>query len=248
MRRFNDPDDRNRPPEDLTAWLAAGMRRVEAQAWRRWNFTLEDAKRWRAAGVSEALTAAQWHIAGVHPETVGDWFDARITVGEAIRWHEFGFDLDQAKAHMKNGRGPENAYQFNQVRANPAGSVTSLAGSQMQSFLAAGVPHVVMGTYLLLQWTDADAIAWAKEGVKAWDAKAWREIGLTPAEAGELTKKDVQPVDVMRDFWRAGIPYDEVAEWLGAGLTAEEAATQRGSGVTVEQAAALRALRRGGSL
>src|SRR6202000_3379916 len=53
MRRFNDPDDRNRPPEDLTAWLAAGMRRVDALAWRRWNFTLADAKQWRAAGINE---------------------------------------------------------------------------------------------------------------------------------------------------------------------------------------------------
>jgi hypothetical protein len=51
VRRFNDPDDRNRPPEDLTAWLAAGLRRVDAQAWRRWNFRLDVAKRWRAAGV-----------------------------------------------------------------------------------------------------------------------------------------------------------------------------------------------------
>ena len=246
MRRFNDPDDRNRPPEDLTAWLAAGMRRIDAQAWRRWNFTLDDAKKWRAAGVTEALTAAQWHIAGVYPETVRDWFDARITVGEAIRWHEFGFDLDQAKQHMNNGRGPEGAYQLNQVRHSVAGQVAAGAGGQMHNFLHAGVPHAVMGTYLQLQWTDQDAITWAKEGVKAWDAQLWLQIGLTPAEAGELSKKDVNPADVMRDWWRAGIPYDEVADWLGAGLTAEEAKAQRESGVTVEQAAALRALRRGG--
>ena len=68
--RFDDPEDRDRPPEELTAWLAAGLRRVEALAWRRWNFTLADATRWRAAGVPEALQAAQWQAAGVHPDTV----------------------------------------------------------------------------------------------------------------------------------------------------------------------------------
>jgi hypothetical protein len=257
MRRFNDPDDRNRPPEDLTAWLAAGMRRVDALAWRKWNFTLEDAKRWRAAGVPEALTAAQWQIAGVDPATVGDWFAAAITVAEAIRWHEFGFSLAQAKEHMRNGRNAEDAYarrnQMTTPHAGTLGSVgrsiaASVAGGHIQAFLQAGVPHAVMGGYLSTQWADADGLAWARQGVQAWDARLWREIGLTPVEAGELVKQDVAPVDVVRDWWRAGIPFDEVADWLGAGLTPAEAAEQRASGVTVEQAAALRALRRGGAL
>ncbi len=256
MRRFNDPDDRNRPPEDLTAWLAAGMRRVDALAWRRWNFTLADATAWRDAGVPEALTAAQWQIAGADPGTVGDWFAARITVGEAIRWHEFGFSLDQAKEHLRNGRNPETAYGRRSGVTGHAATLGSIgqsiaaqvAGGHMQAFLRAGVPHAVMGGYLAGQWTDADGLAWARLGIQAWDAKLWRELGLTPAEAGELAKESVAPMDVVRDWWRAGIPFDEVADWLGAGLTPEEAASQRESGVTVEQAAAMRALRRGGAL
>lgn len=245
MRRFNDPDDRNRPPEDLTAWLAAGMRRVEAQAWRRWNFSLQDATSWRGAGVGEALSAAQWNAAGVTPQTVGEWFAARIGVAEAIRWHEFGFDLDAAKEHIRQGRGPEAAYQIGQIRQQAAGSAY---GTHMQPFLQAGVPHTVMGTYIHLQWTDKDAIPWAKAGVPAWDAKQWQEIGLTPAEAGELAKADRHPMDVLREWWGTGVPYDELADWLGAGLSAEEAVAQRAAGVTREQAAALRALRRGGAL
>lgn len=258
MRRFNDPDDHNRPPEDLTAWLAAGMRRVEALAWRRWNFTLDEAKRWRAAGVTEALTAAQWQVAAVDPDTVGDWFAARITVGEAIRWHEFGFTLEQAKEHLRNGRNPEDAYNKRQgvtpgavpglgvIRRAVATPFLGMGG--LQAFLQANVQHSVMGGYVQLQWTDEDAIAWAKQGIQAWDARLWHEIGLTPAEAAELDRAKVKPLDVMRDWWRAGIPFDEVADWLGAGLSPQEAAAQRESGVTVEQAAALRALRRGGPL
>jgi hypothetical protein len=255
MRRFNDPDDRNRPPEDLTAWLAAGLRRVDAQAWRRWNFTLAEAKRWRAAGVGEALTAAQWQVAGADPDTVGAWLDARITVGEAIRWHEFGFDLKQAREYTKNGRTPDDAYnqRFAARPATPPAAMSgtlgaTIAGSRVGAFVKAGVPHNVMAGYLQIQWVDAEAVAWSRQGIQMWDARMWQTIGLTPVEAAELEKAKTKPTDVIRDWWRAGIPYDEVADWLGAGLTPEEAVSQRESGVTVEQAAALRALRRGGTV
>ncbi|HEX3650698.1 MAG TPA: hypothetical protein VHV49_19915, partial [Pseudonocardiaceae bacterium] len=199
----------------------------------------------------EALTAAQWSIAGVDPDTVGDWFAAKITVGEAIRWHEFGFTLDEAKANLRNGKGPDDAYRDQQrmtnVPTSVGGGVTSLVGKQIKAFLNSGVGHDMMGGYLQAQWTDSEAVTWAKAGVQAWDARAWQTIGLLPAEAGELAKAKKKPAEVMRDWWRAGIPFDEMADWLGAGLTPEEAVAQRESGVTVEQAAALRALRRGGS-
>lgn len=256
MRRFNDPDDRNRPPEDLTAWLAAGLRRVDAQAWRRWNFTLNDAKRWRAAGVMEALTAAQWTVAGVNPTTVRNWVDAKIPVAEAIRWHEFGFNLEQALEHTKHGRSPDEAYGQHSGGMTPRAATLPMSvrhaassiGGRIQVFLKAGVSHQVMGSYLQTQWTDDEAIAWSKQDIQAWDAKVWQSIGLTPAEAGELQKAKKTPVEVIQEWWRSGIPYEEVANWLGAGLTPDEAVAQRASGVTVEQAAALRALRRGGAL
>lgn len=250
MRRFDDPDDRDQPPEDLTAWLAAGMRRVDAMAWRRWNFTLDDANRWRSAGVREALTAAQWSIAGVDPDTVGEWFAAKITVGEAIRWHEFGFTLDEAKTNLRNGHSPDDAYRNQQRLANISathGVAVGGGGDAVHKFVTSGVPHNVLAGYLDAQWTDAEAIAWAKQGIQAWDARHWQTIGLVAAEAGELTKAGRNPAEVMREWWRAGIPFDEVADWLGAGLSPAEAVAQREAGVTVEQAAALRALRRGGS-
>jgi hypothetical protein len=247
MRRFNDPDDRNERPEDLTAWLAAGLRRVEAQAWRKWNFTLAEARRWRAAGVGEALTAAQWQVAGATPDTVSDWVDARITVGEAIRWHEFGFDLKQAREHTKNGLSPDDAYN-QRFAGRPATIGTVQLGSgPVKAFLQAGVPHEVMLGYLRAQWTDTEALAWSRQGIQVGDARMWQAIGLTPAEAAALEKVNTTPADVVRDWWRAGIPYDEVADWLGAGLTPEEAVAQRAAGVTLEQAAALRALRKGGA-
>ncbi|HEX9335114.1 MAG TPA: hypothetical protein VF892_04480 [Pseudonocardiaceae bacterium] len=253
-RRYDDPHDRDRPPEDLTAWLAAGLRRVEALSWRRWNFTLDDAIRWRKSGVAEALMAAQWQAAGVHPDTVRGWLDAKIGAGEAIRWHEFGYDLNTAREHAKRGQSPDEVFQQRHM-GQQMGPITRAAAGAMgslhegiQRFMQSGVPHDLMRGYLAMKWTDDEAITWAKEGIEAHDAHLWLEIGLVAVEAGELSKAGQKPAGVIRDWWRAGIPFDEVAEWIGAGLTVEEAVAQRASGVTVEQAAALRALRRGGAL
>lgn len=253
-RRRYDDDDEDRPPEDLTAWMAAGLRRVEALAWRRWNFTLDEATNWRRAGVPEALLAAQWQAAAVRPDTVRGWLDAKIGPGEAIRWHEFGYDLETAREHAKRGESPDTVFQrryqggHSGITTRAAGAAASVMHDGIQRFMRSGISHEVMRGYLETQWFDDDAIAWAKEGIGAYDARLWQEIGLVAVEAGELRKADQTPATVIRDWWRAGIPFDEVAEWIGAGLTVEEALAQRASGVTVEQAAALRALRRGGAL
>jgi hypothetical protein len=254
MSRYGDPDDRDRPPEDLTAWLGAGLRRSEALAWRRWNFSLEEAGGWRAAGVHDALAAAQWQVAGVTPATLGGWLAASITAGEAVHWHEFGFSLAQAGEHKKNGVTPEQAFNQGQKSTQSmrmVGTTSAVAGVMhppVDKFLKAGVPHSVLGGYLQTQWFDDEAVGWARQGIAAWDARDWRNLGLVPAEAAELQNAEVTVHQVVRDWWQAGIPFDEVADWLGAGLSAAEAAEQRAAGITVEQAAALRALRRGGAL
>lgn len=242
MSRFDDADQ----PEDLTPWLAAGLRRREALEWRRWRFTLVEAQRWLAAGVGDALTAAQWQLSGVTAATVKDWQAANIGSAAAIRWHEFGFDLDEAREHAKEGRGPFEAYQHRQggmAMYHPPGS----PAARIQTFINAGVPHQVVHGYARSDWTDDVAIAWAKQGIEAADARAWQLLGLTAIEAGELAKAGKEPLQLVQDWWHSGIPLAEVGDWLGAGLTPEEAVAQRASGVTVEQAAALRALRQGGS-
>lgn len=255
-RRYDDPEDRDRPPEDLTAWMAAGMRRVEALAWRRWNFTLDEATRWRGSGVQDALMAAQWQAAGVRPDTVRGWLDAKIGAGEAIRWHEFGYNLETAREHAQRGEGPDDVFQ-KRHQTLQIGPMTRAAGGTggggamaqgIQRFMQSGASHELLRGYIDEQWFDDEALAWAKEGITAADARLWQTIGLTAIEAGELRKADQKPATVIRDWWRAGIPFDEVADWIGAGLSVQEAVDQRASGVTVEQAAALRALRRGGAV
>jgi hypothetical protein len=265
VRRFDDVGGEE-PPEDLTAWLAAGLRRTAALAWRRWNFTLDEAIRWRAAGVPEALAAARWQAAAVGPDTVGEWQAAGITAAEAIRWHEFGIGLEQARQHHREGRTPESVFTAQRgggssgggtAIATPGatvdlgravagmGGLSGLSGS-MRRFLDAGVSHQVMASYLQSQWVDEAAVRWARCQIQAWDAKLWLALGLTAAEAAALHAAGQTPAQVVRDWWRAGIPFDEVADWIGAGLSATEAARQRASGTTVQQAAALRALRREG--
>lgn len=238
---WREPDD---GPEPLAAWLAAGFDRAEAETWRRWRFTLSEAHAWQRAGIAEALHAAQWSTARATPDTVGDWQAAGIDAVEAVRWHEFGFDLATAKREKAQGRGPTDAFQHGRpslmasgphLGAGPAGPFGKL--------LAVGIPGRVLHSYAFRQWLDDDAMAWASEHVEAGDALVWKELGVRPQEAGRATRRGLTAIGVMRDWWRAGIPLDEVADWLGAGLTAGEAAAQRAKGITAEQAAALRALR-----
>ncbi|MEV4312912.1 hypothetical protein [Actinocrispum sp. NPDC049592] len=247
MSRFEESEE----PEDLTAWLHVGFRRVEAKAWRRWNFDLNEAVTWLKSGIREALTAAQWQAAGATPATVKEWMKAGISPNDAVRWHEFGYTLEQAREHVKEGRGPVDAYEQRmptsmRFTASGGGGIAGMVPvgpdrQHIQRFLNGGVPQEVIGGYLERRWLDDEAYAWAKQGVHATDARIWCKIGLIPAETKDLSN----PLDVIEEWWRAGIPFDEVADWLGAGLTAAEAVEQKAAGVTREQAAALRALRRG---
>lgn len=235
MREFDDP------PQDLTAWLRAGLRRVEAVQWRRWRFTLEEAQAWRVAGVPVALTAAQWRTAAVTPATVDQWQAAGIGPGEAVRWHEFGVDLQRAAKIKAAGGGPESAFP------RQAPSVYTREHEEMQAafrrFQDAGVEGQVAQGYVTSRWCDEQALAWARHQVPVEHARVWASLALRPAEAAQLAKAGRTPGDVIAEWWRAGIPFDEVADWIGAGLTATEAVEQRATGVTVDQAAALRALR-----
>ena len=248
---YDDPDWPPRP-SDMAAWLRAGLRRTDALAWHRWNFDLDSALSWIAAGVPQALAAAQWQTAGVSPGTVTGWHAAGIDATEAVHWHELGFDLDAAREHRAQGRDPHQAY--GEDRASwfspgvappeyPAAMLTG-AGDAMRQFLRAGVSGTLIGGYLQAQWVDPEALVWAKHGITAHDAAIWREIGLTPSEATELAEAGTGPLVVIRDWWRAGIPFDEVADWIGAGLDARQAGAQREEGVTAADAARLRAQRR----
>lgn len=247
MSRF-DPDE---TPEDLSDWLKAGFRRTDALGWRRWNFDLLKALTWQRAGVRDPLAAAQWSAAGVTPATVQDWVAANIRSSEAVRWNEFGFDLAGAREAVKKGQTPESVFQQRSATA-ASGAASGIGGmvrasrmhGEYKKFLDSGVPHNVLTGYFSANWTDDEAVSWAKVGVQAVDARVWIRLGMHPTEVAGLP----DPITVIEEWWRAGIPFDELSDWLGAGLSAEEAVEQRQSGVTQEQAAALRALRRGGML
>lgn len=200
------------------------------------------------------MSAAQWQAAGVGPDLVADWVAAGINATEAVRWHEFGFDLDRAKAARTKGQTPDDALHAQtsmQVstrvgRPLSAGIAMGMTAAGPPSrFMAAGIDPRLMADYFQRQWTDDSALAWAKYGISASEAYAWHDLGLSAVEAARQVADGRTPIDVLRAWWPTGIGFDELAEWIGAGLTPDEAIEQRKSGVTVEQAAALRALRQG---
>mgnify|MGYP006174106289 CR=1 FL=1 len=133
MSERPDPDDDAEPDEPSTgglsagdafhrsreeaAWAKAGVPHDDVASWRRWRIDPADARAWRAAGVTDGLTAAQWETARVTPRTVRDWVAEGIGPTEAVRWHEFGFGLDGAKAERLLGYQPTCRFQEGLERA-----------------------------------------------------------------------------------------------------------------------------------
>jgi hypothetical protein len=159
-----------------------------------------------------------------------------------------GYDLRAARELKRRGLTAEQAYEQG-LRTSGGPGPGALRGPTHPTehayvkFQKAGVQPQIIGEYMMANWTDDEALRWAAHQIPATDARMWRELKVRPAEAGRLVRKGRTPMDVISEWWRAGVPFDEVADWLGAGLTATEAAAQRARGITVEQAAALRALR-----
>lgn len=232
------------PPPNLAPWAEAGFSRGEARQWLRWRFSLREALSWRHAGVTNAVTAAQWRTSGVTPDTVGDWRTAGIGPSDAVRWHEFGLGLAEASRLAAAGHGPDSveAWELRHPESGPRARNVRAGEALLHRFLDEGVPMDIAHGYAVLRgWHGDDALEWARSGIGVDEARLWLALGLTAPEAADL---DSGPADVVPTWWRAGIPFDEVADWLGAGYSAQEAREQRSAGVSVDAAAELRAGRR----
>jgi hypothetical protein len=257
---FEDPAPDGRRKFDPERWRELGFSRERGLLWWKNRIDVEDAVRWRRAGVTEPIDAVRWKIAGIGPNTVREWVYAKIDAREAVAWTELGFNVAEARKHKRAGRTAVQAYgRAHRVRlatANPptaqvypigGGSVRSARqGPDPRRFMETvrGRDPRVMHSYMQRQWFDDEAIAWATHGIEASDALAWKELGLTPVEAERYREREMSPMQTAKAWWQAGIPFDEVADWIGAGLTPEEAVQQRAKGVTADRAAVLRSLRR----
>jgi hypothetical protein len=252
-------EDPERQPEPLDEWLSAGFAKEDAEVWRNWRFRIGTAAAWRDAGVVDGLRAAQWSTAGVTPDTVNQWRAAGIDATEAVTWHELGFSFAEARRHKQAGRSPGQAFD-NGTRSASVSATSAASGSivsgvarsglgragappHLQRFLDAGVDPRVIHSYMSRQWTDDEAVGWARQGIDAAEARIWMILGLEPSEAARLERQGLSVAETLRQWWRTGIPIEEVGHWIGAGLKPDEAVDQRARGVTAEQAATLRALR-----
>jgi hypothetical protein len=253
------------PRSEAERWWWSGFTLAEAPGWRE-RFGVEEAVRWREAGIRTQAEVRSWQIAGVGAGEVGGWLEAGIGFAEASAWREFGYELGEARRLKAEGKGPSESFRGRvrlmrsrpaAARGAPSGSWvpyasvsgrTSGAGSHpAQRFFeklkgARGGPQLLHG-YLRQQWLDDEAVAWAREGIEAASALLWKEFGVAPTDAAAAEKDGRTAAATIRAWWEAGIPPDEVRAWLGAGFGPEEAAAQRARGVDAERAAVLRALR-----
>lgn len=213
---------------DYRAWTDAGFDAQQAERFMSWRIGLDEAIAWCRAGVSDGRNAAQWSAAGVTPDAVNRWRTAGIEASEALMFSEMGLGLAGAIEVKRGGQEP------------PKGFRPVPAPGALRPFEEAGIPARVWHSYLLRQWLDEEALRWARESIDADAALLWRTMGVSPAEAGHLTRDGTAAVDAVRDWWRAGIPLDEVASWIGTGFTPEDAAELHGKGLTAAQAATRR--------
>lgn len=105
------------------------------------------------------------------------------------------------------------------------------------------MPADVARAYADAGWDAAEAEQWARRRVDQGDARVFRALGFTAAEAARTGSP---AVEVMAAWWGA-VPLEEVAVWCAAGFTPGEAAGQRAAGVPAERAGVLRALFGGSS-
>src|SRR5436190_520376 len=201
-----DPD-----PADLRVWFEAGFTADETALWQKWGITLADAQAWRDSGVANGLRAAQWRVAGVTPDTVGRWRSAGIDATEAVRCHEMGYDLRAARELKRRGLTAEQAYEQG-LRTSGGPGPGALRGPTHPTepayvrFQKAGVQPQIIGEYMMANWIDDEALRWAAHQIPATDARMWRELKVRPAEAGRLARKGRTPLDVISEWWRAGVP------------------------------------------
>ncbi|AQZ65087.1 unnamed protein product [[Actinomadura] parvosata subsp. kistnae] len=217
----------------MTEW--DGFTQGEVRRWRGAGFGPEEAAAWREAGVTAPADARLWRTAAATPRTVVTWQRAGMTPRDAVRWHELGVaPHDAARRHLAGERPRRVPWWSRPAVPEPGPDVVDA----LRRLLRAGVPADVARSYADAGWDGAEAGEWARRRVDQGDARVFRALGFTAAEAARTGRP---AVEVMAAWWGA-VPLEEVASWCAAGLTPAEAARQRASGVTAEQASVLRAL------
>ncbi|MCF6476546.1 hypothetical protein FAF44_50690 [Nonomuraea sp. MG754425] len=222
----------------MTEWADTGFTQGEVRRWRRARFAPGQAAAWRAAGVSVPADARLWSTAAATPHTVITWQRAGMTPQDAVRWHELGVaPHDAARRHLGGERPHRIPWPARLLVPEPTAAAPEIAHT-LRSLLRAGVPADVARAYADAGWDADEAGEWARRRVDQGDARVFRALGFTAAEAA---RTGLPAVAVLATWW-GSVPLEEVAAWCAAGLTPQEAGRQRAAGVTVEQAGVLRAL------
>ncbi|MGW6502598.1 hypothetical protein [Nonomuraea angiospora] len=231
------PDDAEPRPEPLHTWQEHGFTVAEARGWIKEGFRLPQARRWRESGVYAADQARQWRTAGATPYTVDVCLRAGMTPRDAVRWRELGHSLEEAADRHLAGESPRPRRWLHRLFGGDRSRAAEPGA--MRELLRAGVAASTARGFADAGWAGRDAVEWARRGVAPTDARIFRALGFSAAEAEKL---DEDAISVMVGWWRAGVPFDEVAAWRGAGFQPGEAMVLRADGTGVEQAKILRAL------
>ncbi|MBF8194298.1 hypothetical protein ITP53_53295 [Nonomuraea sp. K274] len=220
----------------MTRW--DGFSQGETRRWRAAGFAAGEAAAWRDAGVTAPGDARLWRTAGAAPGTVITWQRAGMTPADAVKWRELGVaPHDAARRHL-GGERPHRVSWLSRLAVPEPTGPDPVRARALWRLLRAGVPADVARDYAEAGWDGAEAEEWARRRVDQGDARVFRALGFTAAEAA---RTGLTAVEVMTTWWGA-VPLEEVAAWCAAGFGPAEAAAQRAAGVTADRARVLRAL------
>ncbi|WP_285734107.1 hypothetical protein [Nocardiopsis sp. ATB16-24] len=220
-------------PEQPHVWTDRGFTAPDARRWIGAGFTVEEAVRWREAGVYRPRPAQAWRTAGVTPRTLRPLLRAGMTPRDAVRWHEFGYSRAEAVERHLAGEHPRPRRPWRTllpVRRSRGLDLSDAQAEFMDALLSIGVPATTARAYLDAGWRREEAALWAHSGVDPVRAGVYRALGFSAREGSAPARDGREALDLLCQWWDAGVPRGEVAAWVRAGLGPAAAARARAEG------------------
>ena len=170
-------------------------------------------------------SVSDWRNAGAGDEEARAWSEQGLSVQDWSEWHQIGLPPAIVK-RMKTRR------LSAQVVGEEVRRQRETVASDLRFVGAVGAAETsIINSYLAQDWTDDDALVWAREGLDASVARTWIALGLAAADVERIRAQGADLATFVRSWWAAGIPLGEVASWARAGRSPEQAAAERAKGL-----------------
>ena len=189
-------------PDDVAAWIAAGLRPYQSESYRAAGLDLPIASRLAASGVSGAQACTIRDVDELL--RLADANDAERS--RLAPWTELGLDRDEAET----------------------AAAAQVSPAEIARLLDAGYRSDEIGNIIRERIDLAQAVEWKRARVSITHLFTLHDLAISPATAAEWSRLVSDPRDA-RQFAESGFRPEEAAPWWLTGLLPE---ATRGTGAT----------------